>query len=199
MRVSPLFLRVCAIAVVLAVLCSCSTGVQRERSVKIDQAKFEPLYRAGKMAQASVHVGISIDDLRKECQALAAELSIARDRVTGPEEARVVSAFAQSVSAYVDSQRFWQLYLLDDWGRGEFPRYNAETDSLAVRYGLPAAPGGRGWCAHKHLSHMANEMVRAYRPYAEQMESKPDAPLSRIWSVADSLLEVANALYLGKQ
>lgn len=75
----------------------------------IDEAKFEPTYRAGKALQSAVETSVNLIRYTELVQALDAEVSIVRDRAAGGSEEDLVKLYEDAVKSYKDALVIWQL------------------------------------------------------------------------------------------
>lgn len=91
--------RQAAIIVMLSVLGACSA--------KVDQAKFEPLYRVGKRASGSVSAGVNLLQYREILQTLTSEISIARDKAGNDAEKAMVAKYESALKGYADAGMIW--------------------------------------------------------------------------------------------
>jgi hypothetical protein len=97
-----------AVAVVAAcglVLVGCSS------SGKIDQMKFDGVYRSGKAMEGATGVGVNLLRYRELVQSFASEVSIANDRAQTSTEREMVAQYAKALKAYRDAETLWTMKL----------------------------------------------------------------------------------------
>jgi hypothetical protein len=76
-------------------------------SAKIDQMKFDGVYRAGKAMEGATGVGVNLLKYRELVQAFASEVSIANDRAQTGSEREMVAQYAKALKAYKDAGDLW--------------------------------------------------------------------------------------------
>lgn len=96
------------------------------RSLIVDSAKFESLYRSAKAVEGAQAVGVSYVRFGEFLQAFATEVSIARDKAASAEERRMVGAYADALATLQDSLALW---------RAQFDTKAKQTaEQVAARY-----------------------------------------------------------------
>ncbi len=117
-----------------AVACS-----KPQKKAAIDQAKFEPLYRAAKAVQGSTSVGVNYLKFSELLQTFATELSIAKDKAQTANEKKLVEMYAGVLTDYSDSLSIWTAKNVAVSAKqifGDLIPANAILDA-AARQGLP--------------------------------------------------------------
>lgn len=74
----------------------------------LDQAKFEPLYRAGKAVEGSLAVGMNALRMSELEQALSTEIAVANDRAKTEHEKDLVLAYTAALVVLHDATTFWK-------------------------------------------------------------------------------------------
>jgi hypothetical protein len=74
---------------------------------KVDQEKFDPLYRAGKAIEGATSVGVNLIRYRELLGTLAAEVSVGQDKAGSHAERDMVKAYAEALAAYKDAEIVW--------------------------------------------------------------------------------------------
>ncbi len=127
------------ISLFLLVLISaaCSTpdkGVVPE----FDQAKFEPLYRAGKSIQAATSIGTNYQRMGELLQNFATEVLIAKDKTKSDKERLLVARYEEAQQIYQDSLTLWKVQIDSsqyEWLKG-YLYCSGEVAVIADRYKL---------------------------------------------------------------
>jgi hypothetical protein len=79
---------------------------------RVDQDRFEPLYRAGKAIGGSTAVGVNQMRFSELLQNLATEVLVASDRAQTDSEKRMTAAYAEAMEIYRQSLEVWREPLL---------------------------------------------------------------------------------------
>jgi hypothetical protein len=155
---------------------ACSKSKEPSKAV-IDQTKFEPLYRAAKAIDASLSVSITLPDYRKGIQAMATEVSIAKDKAVAPEEQKLVELYSDTLSVYQDGLEIWDKKL-----------------ELQAKYEFSKAIP----CATEQITQIANRynLNCIEWPGSSGIVVIPNDTLQYLWAVAGTRLRKANASYL---
>ncbi|MFI5387418.1 MAG: hypothetical protein ACHQ50_15015 [Fimbriimonadales bacterium] len=74
---------------------------------RIERATFDPLYRTGKLMLSVISTGASRERFTEVQQTLAAEISVARDRLKTTEEAKMLDLYASGAAILEDVQLLW--------------------------------------------------------------------------------------------
>lgn len=151
-------------------------------SSKIDQAKFENLYRTAKAIQGSIEVGVSYDKFTELLQSLSTELSIANDKAKSEKERELLKSYSEVLACYhesaivwknrIDSDRYWYIPAREIF-------VEDELKPIVAKYSLPTK------------THVFPYMKRKY-------QTIQGSSLQLIWEKAAERLAEANSLYYAK-
>jgi hypothetical protein len=156
------------------VLCAGLLSLQCSSSKieKIDQQKFESVYRSGKGIESAVGVGVNLLKYRELVQSFATEVSIASDRAATDKEKELVGAYAGALLAYKDAGAIWGKKLNTSWLR---PADDPEVMRIYQAY--PISGDGKG----------------------SDFRFTIDSAMQTIWQSAGALVAHANDLYNGTE
>ena len=149
---------------VLLTLCACSA--------KIDQAKFEAVYRAGKSMEGATSTGVTWLKYSELMQAFATEVSIAKDKAQSTIEQELVSLYGEALIAYQDAQIVWRKKIGHD---GNLGISESEMKRIVEAYPIQGAGSGSSF------------------------SFSPDQAIQTIWVRAGAKLRDANEKYTGKE
>ena len=76
-------------------------------SSRIDQARFEGVYRAGKALAGATDVGVVLLRYRELLATFASEVSIASDKANSKSEREMVRLYLDALRAYKDVETLW--------------------------------------------------------------------------------------------
>ncbi len=143
----------------------------------IDQAKFEPLYRAGKTVQASLAVGLTHQRFGELQQAFATEISIGNDKAATENERALVAAYHAALMTLQESGLIWK-HKLDNARYDFIPEGRVYMEAplfpIAEKYGLAQ---------------------RVHDPHGKPWHSVSEDGIQTIWTRAGQELDYANKLY----
>ncbi len=155
-------------------------------SSKVDQKKFEKLYRAAKSIEGAVTIGVDYQKFGELLQNFVTEISIASDKAKSEEEKELLKIYSEILDMYQDSYRLWhsknslscELFFP---GTCPVPRgyiHVGEGDTIIKKYNFSAYENTK----------VTGDFNRYYIP---------EDSIQVIWSKAHERLEKANILYLG--
>lgn len=99
---------------------------------KVDQQKFEPLYRAGKVISGAATVGVTKLKFGEMLGQFATEVSIAKDKATNQPEMNLVRTYTDALAVYQDSATVWDAKFNPSQRSDD-----SEIQRIAATYGLP--------------------------------------------------------------
>jgi len=141
-------------------------------SGKVDQQKFDPLYRAGKAIESATSLGVNILKYRELVQDLATEVSIGNDRASSGREKKMVALFGEALAAYKDAETVWGTKLKATRSQltvSEYPELGRIVSDYPIN-GLGVGPSFEFW---------------------------PDPAIQVIWQRAGAKVRAAIAEYTG--
>lgn len=150
-------------------------------SPKIDQKKYENLYRAAKAIQTATLVGVNYMKFGELLQNLSTEFSIADDMAKEDIEKKMISEYSNALMIYVESYVVWQKKI------------------ECIKYDW--IPSG-----HIHIDDRIRYIVEKYSLSTEfhvdrvsklKIYTITDDSLTIIWGEAGKHLEKASKIYLG--
>jgi hypothetical protein len=158
------------LALTFANACSKPKGL----SSAVNQLKIETLYRASKKIEASTTVSVTFAEFRNLVQALATEISIAKDGAVSSEEKRLVSLFDEAREAYSGSLSIWNVSIEQsaEFSSRQMIECKDEILNTVTKYKLDCLPYGRA-------------------------RVLPKESIQYLWTLAQNNLNAANSLYLG--
>lgn len=122
----------------------------------VDREKLDRLYRTAKGVETATHGGATLDQFSSAVQALATEVSVARDLAATPEEREMLDRYGKALRIYQDSVVLWSAELKADGGDlivatrassldSPAPTVASEVEPVARRHGLATreVPEGR--------------------------------------------------------
>jgi hypothetical protein len=158
--------KIVAVALISLFTVACS------KNNKIDQIKFESLYRAIKTLDTSATVGVNLIKFRELIQQTATELSIAKDKAIDQKEKDLVALYENALAPYIDSLALWnaQLESKDTLSGGLI--CSSEVFGIAEKYQLKCLV----W---------------------ENVSVIPKQSLQYLWAMGSEKIKLANSVYLG--
>ncbi len=142
-------------------------------SSKVDQSKFENLYRAGKNVEGALDVGVNLLRYRELVQSFSTEVSIANDRAGGSSERELVKTYNTALAAFKDAETLWGKKL--NAQDGTLTCTDAEVRRVAGDYPISGTGSGSGFTF------------------------KIDDAVQTIWRQARGNLSQATTLYRGER
>ena len=117
---------------VIGILCGCSPD--------IDKKKFEPAQRAARAVQGAIDGMDDYDTFGKAFNAFSDEVIALRERVKGPKEQQLFSAYADLLLTYQDGFQLWE-YKVESSRYSWIPEgkiyLEPKVKALALKYNLP--------------------------------------------------------------
>jgi hypothetical protein len=151
-------------------------------SPKVDQKKYENLYRAAKAVEDATEVGVNYQKFGELLQVLSTELSIASDKPKSDTEKKLVLSYLEVLRTYQDSAIVWTQKIEDARHYYVPPGQvyvNGDMVALVSKYSLPT---------EKHVM-----------PHSrDHFETISGDAILVIWVRATEQLAKANKIYYGK-
>jgi hypothetical protein len=142
---------------------------------KVDQAKFDGLYRAGKSLSGTLSVGLNIFRYRELVAVFSTEVSIAHDRAQSAKERELVQRYAEALVAFRDAESLWARTIKAD--PPEWLEIVGDAELKRITDAYPIAGEGSG----DHFRFKTKDAVHA------------------IWGTAQGKLSQAEQVYLGAE
>jgi hypothetical protein len=143
-------------------------------SRRVDQHKFESVYRAGKAIEGSLAVGVTYMKFTELVQSFATEVSVAKDKAANPAERQLVELYGEALTGCTDSLTVWKLKIENPRDTRIDVSDNADVrgiiDTYAIQDGDPHA--------YSNL--------------------EPSGAMHLIWARVGAKLAAANRLYNGE-
>ena len=142
-------------------------------SPKVDQKKFENLYRAAKAVDGAIAVGVNYQKFGGLLQDLSTELSIANDKAKSDTEKELLKRYSEVLTTYQDSANVWK-------GKIEGARYDwipsgqvyleNELRPIVTKYSLPTESHVIQTTGHNFETISENAIQVIWRKGHEQLE-----------------------------
>lgn len=167
------------VLIFLSFCISCSREENKERQAKvnrpskIDQSKFDDIYRNAKTIEGSIAVGIDYKDFQQLLQNLATQILIAKDKINSEEERKLLDSYSGALTMYLDSSELWNIDMVE---YGSYGGQVPKVEAILKKYGLPT------------------EGIEMRANFHKQLEDS----LKVIWTKAQDELEKANTILRGK-
>ena len=145
---------------------------------KIDEKKFDNLYRAGKAIISATEVGVNYNKFLELVKNFASEISILRDKRLAESEQRILSFYEDALKCYEDSLILWRAIIehhVDDlWHTtGEDENYLRSLKPMLSKYGI-------------EVKEKFSDLGSRNQPVL------PENSFQTIWSEASKRIESAN-------
>lgn len=169
-RLAPVVLLIMSVA-------SCG-GSSVITKASLDQAKFEPVHRAGRATREACAIGVSLVRMRELAANYATEVSLASDKAGTDLEKQFVALHSGALQAYRASLTVWDEK-------------------------IEQSRSGRVCSNVSQSSMMLTPVIDEYALPGEKLSDtafcfQPDPAIQKIWGQADGKLAIADAIYSGQ-